>query len=151
MMTHLSWRKLPGLLATLPILAGTAAHAAAHDAPVGVETLLQTTSSWDGRAYDRYPAGTPEISVLKVTVPPRTELSWHTHPMISAVYLVSGKLNLKIRETGQSISFKPGDVFGDTVDVLHQGYTDDAPVEMIVFFAGTPGMPLRQPPRTEQQ
>ena len=151
MMHHSSWRKAPALLAALLSLAGTAADASADDAPVGVETLLRTTSSWDGRVYERYPAGTPEISVLKVTVPPRTELSWHTHPIISAVYLVSGKLNLKIKETGRSISFKAGDVFGDTVDVLHQGYTEDAPAEMIVFFAGTPGMPLRQSPRTEQQ
>lgn len=151
MMHILSSRRALALLAAPLILAGTAAHAAADEGPVGIETLLKTTSSWEGSVYDRYPAGTPEITVLKVSVPPRTELSWHTHPIISAVYLVSGKLNLKIKETGRSISFKPGDVFADTVDVLHQGYTEDAPVEMIVFFAGTPGMPLRQSPRTEQQ
>ena len=146
-MNSSSWRRALASLAALSILAGTAA----DEAPVAVETLLKTTGSWDGRGYDRYPAGTPEISVLKVTVPPRTELSWHTHPMISAVYLVSGTLNLNIKETGRSISFKAGDVFGDTVDVLHRGYTEDAPAEMIVFFAGTPGMPLRQSPRAEQQ
>jgi quercetin dioxygenase-like cupin family protein len=131
------------------VTAGAAAQeapAAAHEAPVRFEQLLKTTTSWDGLAYTRYPAGTPEITVLRVSVPPRTELSWHTHPMISAVYLVSGTLSLKSKDSGRSISFKPGDVFADTVDILHRGFTEDTAVEMIVFFAGTPGMPLKNVP-----
>jgi quercetin dioxygenase-like cupin family protein len=145
-MKNFSRKKILSLLAAALTLAGMAADAAAHDASASFETLLKTSSSWAGHAYEHYPAGKPELTVLKVNVPPRTELSWHTHPMISVVYLVSGKLNLKIKETGQSISFNPGDVFADTVDILHRGYTDDSAVEMIVFFAGTPGMPLREAP-----
>ena len=120
----------------------------AEDTFVQSELYLKTTKSWDGSEYLHYPEGKPEITVLKVIVPPKTELSWHTHPVISVVYLLAGKLNVIKKETGEKILFKSGDIFGDTVDILHQGYTEDIAAEMIVFFAGTPGVPLREPDKS---
>ena len=36
--------------------------------------------------------GLPQVTVLKITVPPHTALAWHHHPMISAAYVLSGQL-----------------------------------------------------------
>jgi len=58
-------------------------------------TLLKTTKSWDGTTYPAYPATQPEISVLKIAVPPNSALSWHKHPIINAAYVEKVKFRLK--------------------------------------------------------
>ena len=74
-------------LCTLPWLASTA-HAADAEG-VQVETILQSTTSWDGTAYPAYPTGQTELTVLKITIAPHTTLPWHTHPMPNAAYVLS--------------------------------------------------------------
>ncbi|MFP3541729.1 cupin, partial [Pseudomonas sp. SIMBA_044] len=41
---------------------------------IQVEQLLKTGQSWDSTPYAAYPAGQPEITVLKITIPPHTAL-----------------------------------------------------------------------------
>ena len=53
------------------------------------ENLLRSSSSWDGQPYKSYPAGRPELSILKITLPPHTKLEWHSHPIPSAAYIVA--------------------------------------------------------------
>jgi hypothetical protein len=68
------------------------------------ETLLRSGSSWDGEPYKSYPSGQPELSVLKITLAPHTELEWHSHPMPNAAYIVSGELTLE-RKKGKEAAF----------------------------------------------
>jgi quercetin dioxygenase-like cupin family protein len=37
-----------------------------------------------------YPAGRPELSVLKIAIPPHSQLKWHTHPMPNIAYILIG-------------------------------------------------------------
>jgi quercetin dioxygenase-like cupin family protein len=104
--------------------------------------LLQSSSSWDGKPYTAYPAGRPELSVLKITIPPHTQLKWHTHPMPNAAYILSGELTAERQEDGKKQHFGAGEVVPEMVDALHRGVTEDAPVTLIVFYTGTEGMPL---------
>ena len=123
------------LLIATPVLA--------VDGPsVTSEVLLKTESAWDGTAYLRYPDGPPELTVLKITIPPRTELPWHQHPMPNAAYVLSGDLTVERREGGQVKQIKSGDVLPEMVNAAHRGRTGDSPVVLIVFYAGTKGMPL---------
>ena len=108
------------------------------------ETLLQSSSSWDGAPYTTYPAGQPELSVLKMIIPPHTQLQWHTHPMPNAAYILSGELTVERKADGKIHHFTAGQVVAEMVDALHRGVTGDAPVTLIVFYAGTEGMPLSQ-------
>jgi hypothetical protein len=39
-----------------------------------METLLRTGASWDGAPYAAYPAGPPERTALRISIPPRHEL-----------------------------------------------------------------------------
>jgi quercetin dioxygenase-like cupin family protein len=41
--------------------------------------LVKTDRSWDGVNYDSYPAGQPELRVLRFVIPPHIILPWHTH------------------------------------------------------------------------
>lgn len=104
--------------------------------------LLKSSSSWDGTAYDAYPVGKPELTVLNIKIPANTALKWHEHPMPNAAYVVSGNLTVETREGNKSILLKPGDVLPEMVNRQHRGLTGDTAVELVVFYAGTPEMPL---------
>ena len=107
------------------------------------ETLARNTSSWDGTPYKSYPAGRPQISVLKITIAPHTTMQWHTHPMPNAAYVLSGKLTVE-KKDGTKKPFAAGQAFTETVGSIHRGVTGNEGVVLIVFYAGRPGLPLLQ-------
>jgi quercetin dioxygenase-like cupin family protein len=118
----------------------------AQDHPaIRTETLLKTTSSWDGTPYVSYPQAQPELTVLKITIPAHTRMTWHEHPMPNAGYVVSGRLTVEKKTNGEKRVLTAGQVLPEMVDALHRGTTGDTPVVLIVFYAGTPGMPLSIP------
>src|SRR5215469_4523304 len=108
------------------------------------ETLLRAGSSWDGEPYKDYPSGQPELTILKITLAPHTELEWHSHPMPNAAYIVSGELTLERKNDGKKKRFTAGQAVSETVDTLHRGMAGTEPVVLIVFYAGSPGVPLTQ-------
>ena len=68
--------------------------ASTDDHALQAEVLLQTSQSWDGQPLPRYGDGTPEISILRVTIPPGEVVAWHKHPVINAGVLISGTLTV---------------------------------------------------------
>jgi quercetin dioxygenase-like cupin family protein len=110
------------------------------------ETLLRTGSSWDGEPYKSYPSGKPELSILKIIRAPHTELEWHSHPIPNAAYIVSGELALERKKDGKKQRFSAGQAVSETVDTFHRGVAGNEPVVLIVFYAGSPGVPLTQYP-----
>jgi quercetin dioxygenase-like cupin family protein len=106
-----------------------------------VETLIQSTSSWDGTPYKAYPTGRPQITVLKITIPPHTTMKWHSHPMPNAGYILSGELTIE-KKDGTKKHFVAGQAVSETVDSIHRGITGAVPLVIIVFYPGTPGLPV---------
>ncbi len=45
-----------------------------------------------GNTLPEYPEGKPEITILRIQIPPGTTLPLHTHPVINAGVLLSGEL-----------------------------------------------------------
>ena len=85
-------RRLQAFPALLALLAAAgAAHAAEST------TLLKTTRSWDGTPYPAYPAGQPQVTVLRIVIPPHSTLAWHHHPVINAAYVLEGALTVEKR------------------------------------------------------
>ncbi|CAD6531924.1 cupin domain-containing protein [Paraburkholderia metrosideri] len=103
--------------------------------------LLKTEHSWDGKLYKSYPAGQPQLTVLKIIIPAHTTLPWHLHPMPNAAYVLSGNLHVESRDGRHKTTLHAGDVLPEMVGSAHRGYTDNSPVELIVFYAGAKGMP----------
>lgn len=126
------------------LLASAMTSKAKEAVPIQIETLMQSAASWDGTPYTAYPQGAPQLTVLKMTIPPHTTLPWHTHPMPNAAYVVSGELTVEKKENGQKKVLTPGQVLPEMVDALHRGTTGDQPVVLIVFYAGIKDMPLSQ-------
>jgi quercetin dioxygenase-like cupin family protein len=129
-----------GLAISLCIVGSAAAETVNPEGAVST-TLLQTDRSWDGTAYKSYPAGRPELTVLKIVIPAHTTLPWHTHPMPNAGYVVSGTLHVETRDGHHQKTLHAGDVLPEMVDTAHRGWTDASPAELIVFYAGAAGMP----------
>ena len=130
-------RMTTALMIALPLLGGSL-HARAAEP----ETVLKTTRSWDGTVYRSYPDSQPEITVLRYKILEHSALAWHTHPVINAAYVVSGHITVERRSDGKKRELGPGEVLAEMVDAEHRGVTGDEPVELIVFYAGTPGVPL---------
>ncbi len=104
--------------------------------------LTKTTTSWDGSPLPAYPAGQPEVTILRITIPPKTRLPLHEHPVINAGVLLQGALTV-MTEKGKTLHLKAGDPIVEVVDKWHYGINEgDAPAEIIVFYAGVQGAPI---------
>jgi quercetin dioxygenase-like cupin family protein len=102
--------------------------------------LIKTERSWDGTLYKDYPAGQPQLTLLKIIIPAHTTLPWHTHPMPNAAYVLCGNLHVESTDGHHKTTLHAGDVLPEMVGSAHRGYTDNSPVELIVFYAGVKGM-----------
>ncbi len=111
---------------------------------IEVQELMRADASWNGVAYGAYPEGTAEPVVAKITIPAHKELTWHSHPMPSFAYVLSGEITVEDKD-GNKKRFTAGDVMPETVHTAHRGLVGDQPATFIVFYAGTKGMPLSQP------
>ena len=106
------------------------------------EILAKTSSSWDGSALPEYPIGTPEITIVRLTIPPKTMLPLHKHPVMLGAVILKGELTV-ITEEKKSKTFKPGDSIVEVVNKWHFGKNDgNVPVLAIVFYAGIKGQPI---------
>ena len=121
-----------------------AAAFAASPPAVKSETLLAATGSWDGHAYKDYPAGHPELTVLKITIPAHTKLAWHEHPEPSAAYILSGTLTIQKRD-GEKKIVRAGQAVAETMNTVHRGVTGATPVVLLAFYAGAKGLPVTEP------
>ena len=110
-----------------------------------VETLAKRTSSWNDVPYQEYPSGTPELTVMKITIPAHSALPWHTHVMPNAAYVLSGALTVEDRVTGRTQRYVAGTAFTESVGSVHRGSTGAEAAVVIVTYAGVPGAPLSTP------
>jgi len=109
--------------------------------------LLRTDHSWDGVKYSSYPAGQPELTVLKIDIPPHTALPWHKHPMPNSAYVISGTLHVESKDGKHKITLHSGDVLPEMVGTVHRGWTEEGAVQLIVFYAGVKDMPTAEKPQ----
>lgn len=115
------------------------------------EVLTQSDHSWDGTKYTHYPSGPPELTVLKITIAPHSALPWHKHPVPNAGYILSGDLTIHDQASGKSVTYHAGQAFAESMDRVHRGESGDAPVVLIVTYAGTAGTPTSVPAKGEMR
>ncbi|MEZ4810521.1 MAG: cupin domain-containing protein [Allomuricauda sp.] len=107
-----------------------------------VVTLAKTTKSWNGTPLPKYLDGAPEVTILKITIPPKTKLPVHKHPVINAGVVLKGKLTV-ISDTQDTLYLKAGEPITELVNTWHFGENEgNEPVEILVFYAGVKGTPI---------
>ena len=144
-------KKIAGLyLIVLLLLAGCAGlqpdghQAVMADTERSIESavLAKSTSSWNGSILPAYPQGQPEISVLRIEIPPGTSLPLHKHPVINAGFMVKGELTVRT-EGGAVLHLREGEAIVEVVDTWHSGRNEGkVPAEIVVFYAGTENTPI---------
>lgn len=109
---------------------------------VKVETLAKSTTSWDGNTLPKYEKGQPEVTILRITIPPGVELPLHHHPVINAGVLLKGELTVVTKDK-KILHLHAGDAIVEVVDTWHYGKNEgNTPAEIIVFYAGVSGKPI---------
>lgn len=106
-------------------------------AKVSVTKLISSTNCWDGALLPAYPRQQPNITILRVRIPPGARLCMHSHPVIHAGLLLSGQLTV-MTTNGATLHLVAGDPIIEVVNTLHYGLNEGkTPTEIIVFCAGT--------------
>jgi quercetin dioxygenase-like cupin family protein len=109
---------------------------------VQVDVLAKTSSSWDGSHLPAYPKGTPEVTILRIKIPPGVRLPLHEHPVINAGVLLSGELTV-VTGDNKTLHLKAGDSIVEVVNKWHYGRNEgDKMAELIVFYAGVQDTPI---------
>ena len=107
-----------------------------------VETLARSSVSWDGSPLPAYPTGQPEVTILRISIPPNFEIPLHKHPIINAGVLLKGSLTVTT-EDNKVLHLEAGDSIVEVIDKWHSGKNEATDIaEVIVFYAGVEGMPL---------
>lgn len=108
---------------------------------VRVETLARSTQDWSGAPLPPYPAGQPQVTVLRISVPPGVRLDTHHHPVINAAVLLQGRLKV-VMEDGRSRVLESGDALVEVVNRIHHGESlGPQPALIVVVYAGVEGLP----------
>lgn len=106
---------------------------------VTTETLAKTNHSWDGSELTAYPEGSPQVTILRITIPPGAQLPMHLHPVINAGVLLKGQLTVMTTQN-KTLHLEAGNSIVEVVDRWHYGKNEgEIPAEIIVFYAGVKG------------
>ncbi|MGE5174428.1 MAG: cupin domain-containing protein [Betaproteobacteria bacterium] len=109
---------------------------------VHVDVLAKTSLSWDGSHLPDYPKGTPEITILRIKIPPGVQLPLHNHPKINAGLLLDGELTV-VTEDNKTLHLKAGDSIVEVVNKWHYGKNEGTKTaEILVFYAGVLDTPI---------
>ena len=108
---------------------------------VKVRQLLKSMTTTIGQPIEYSKIKKPEVTALKVEIPPGKETGWHKHPFPGYGYVLRGILTLET-EGNKQFRFEPGSAFIEVVNTLHNGKNlGNEPVTIIVFFTGEAGKP----------
>lgn len=103
---------------------------------VRVDVLAKTSLSWDGSRLPDYSKGTPEITILRIKIPPGAQLPLHEHPVINAGVLLSGELTV-VTEDNKTLHLKAGEPIVEVVNKWHYGKNEgDKTAEILIVYAG---------------
>jgi len=109
---------------------------------IKVHQLAKSCVSWDGALLPAYPQGHPEVTILRIVIPPGEILTKHKHPFINAGVLLKGELTIHA-EDGKKLRLKAGEALVEVVDTWHYGKNEGVEsAEIIVFYAGTEDAPI---------
>ena len=82
--------------------------------------------------------------MLLIEIAPGGETGWHLHPVPSFGMVLEGELEVSLKD-GQRKRLKAGDALAEVVNTAHNGRNiGNAPVKLVVFYAGSKGQPLSQ-------
>lgn len=106
---------------------------------VEAETLLKTLTTWNGVKFPPQQISEPEITVVRIKIPPKSELKTHKHSVINIAYMLKGELKVRTLD-GKILNVKAGDAVAETIENWHFGKNEsDEVAELVVVYFGQKG------------
>lgn len=113
-----------------------------YNADVQVKTLLRTSTNSAGQPIEYPHEGTPEVSILIVTIAPGKQTGWHRHPVPLFGYVLSGQVTVHLAH-GDKHTFRQGDALAEAVNLLHNGVNEGTvPTKLLIVVAGQKDVPF---------
>ena len=112
-------------------------------APVhaGVEELMKADADILGNPITYANGDAAEITSIMITMQPGESNGWHSHPVPTFGYVLSGELTVEY-EGGAVKVMRPGETVVEAQHTPHQGHNrGDEVVKIVVFYAGSKGVP----------
>lgn len=130
---------IPAALAFAALVATAVAQPVTIGAPV---TLDATSSDQPIRA----PSGDLRVTITQTELPVGGKLAAHRHPYPRVVQVLSGRLEIRNLDTGQTHEAKAGDWMVDAVEQWHEAVViGDQPVRLMTIDQAPPGRPVTIP------
>jgi len=103
---------------------------------IKVTPLLRSSETVAGQPIVYPNVVDPEVTAVRVTIPPGAQTGWHRHPFPCYGYMLAGNLTVEM-EGGKSTALTAGQALVESVNVLHNGRnTGTTPVEIVMFVTG---------------
>ncbi|CAN5458958.1 hypothetical protein BH09VER1_BH09VER1_25270 [soil metagenome] len=139
------------ILVALALFSGTLLHAAPDSGSEGYKPLIKVTplAKTITTSADQpivYPVTDhPEVTAVRVEIPPGAETGWHKHPFPCYGYILSGELDVQL-EGGKVNHCKAGEALVEAVNLLHNGRNNGTePVTLVMFVMGEKGQAFTVP------
>jgi quercetin dioxygenase-like cupin family protein len=109
---------------------------------VQIKVLAKASLSWDGSHLPDYPKATPEVTILRIKIPPGLQLPLHKHPVINAGVLLNGELTV-VTEDNRTLHLRAGESIIEVVNKWHYGKNEGSEMaEILVFYARALDTPI---------
>lgn len=130
-------------LLALSCLVLASAHALDPSPPIKVTTVLNTSTSWDGKPLE-YPVGQAVVTGMVIEIAPGAETGWHLHSIPSFALILEGELEVRLKD-GSANRLQAGQALAEVVNTLHNGRNvGTLPVKLVVFYTGAVGKALTE-------
>jgi quercetin dioxygenase-like cupin family protein len=115
---------------------------------IKVTPLLRSGETVAGQPIVYPKVANPEVTAVRVIIPPGAQTGWHRHPFPCYGYILAGNLTVEM-EGGKSVALTAGQALIESVNVLHNGRnTGPTPVELVMFVTGEKGRAFTVPAAT---
>ena len=127
---------------TLALLAIISLTARSQYSGLNIKELLRTDTTSIGQKITYPNFDNPEVTMLKITIPPGKSTGWHKHNIPVFAYVVKGTLTVEL-EDHQIKKFKEESTFAEMRDTYHNGTNmEDTDLILIAIYMGGKGQHL---------
>lgn len=132
-------------LLTLILLAFISLTAKSQYSGLNIKELLRTDTTSIGQKITYPEFADPEVTMLKITIPPGKSTGWHKHNIPVFAYVVKGVLTVEL-EDHQIKKFKEESTFAEMRNTYHNGSNmEDTDLVLIAVYLGGKGQKLSIP------
>lgn len=127
---------------TLILLAFLSLTARSQYSELIIKDLLRTDTTSIGQKITYPEFADPEVTMLKITIPPGKSTGWHKHNIPVFAYVVKGTLTVEL-EDHRVIQFKEESTFAEMREAYHNGTNmEDSDLVLIAIYMGGKGQKL---------